>query len=288
MPAPDVCIYHDNCDDGFGAAWAVYRRWADHDIEYVPAQYGQPPRDVTGKEVLIVDFSYKADVLQEMGEKAKRVIVLDHHKTAQAELENFVSVENGFGGPVTDVLFKRIVSGVVVHFDMEKSGARLAWEYCFNDVPMPGWLACVEDRDLWRFRLPQTRNVSAAIRSYPRHFHVWSDFDHDRLAEEGRAIRRYISRVVENIADTAFKIDIDGHTVPVASCSYDFVSEVAHELLKRNPSAPFAACMVSSYDGTTLSLRSTDERLDVGQIARAHGGGGHRNAAGYRLTETLS
>lgn len=148
---------------------------------------------------------------------------------------------------------------------------------------MPAWMEHVEDRDLWRFNLRATKEVCIAIRSLPRDFALWDMFTTERLANDGVAIRRYVEMIVNNICDTAFEEEIAGHRVPVASCSYDFVSEAAHELLKRNPSAPFAACMVRSHDGMTYSLRSMDDRMDVSEIAKANGGGGHRNAAGFRV-----
>lgn len=280
--SPEICIYHKNCDDGFAAAYAVWKRFGDS-VCFLPAQYGGDIPDVRGKDVLIVDFSFKKAVMEQMADTARRIIVLDHHKTAQAELVDFLSIECA-GGPMMKRHADRIVSGVAVCFDMEKSGCRLAWEYCFGDDPMPDWFAAIEDRDLWRFDLPHTKEISAAIRSYPRDFKTWANFKGDDLIREGSAIRRYIDMIVSNICNTSFPINIDGHQVPAVSCSYDFVSEAAHELLQRNPNAPFAACIVRSYDGTTYSLRSMDDRMDVSLIAKAHGGGGHRNAAGFRTT----
>lgn len=278
---PDLCIYHDNCDDGFAAAYAVWKRFGNA-VEYVPCQYGREAPDVTGKDVLIVDFSFKRDVMQVMGEQAKRIIVLDHHKSAEAELADFLKLEC-VGGPFEKRYADRILEGVGVHFDMEKSGCRMAWEYCFGTEPMPEWFAAIEDRDLWRFELRGTKEISIAIRSMPRDFELWDMFTAERLANEGVTIRRYVDMIVSNICDTAFEEAVAGHTVPVAACSYDFVSDVANELLNRNPEAPFAACVVRSYEGTTYSLRSMDDRMDVSEIARAQGGGGHRNAAGFRL-----
>lgn len=279
--APDICIYHDNCDDGFAAAYAVWKRFGDA-VEYFPCQYGRAAPDVTGKNVLIVDFSFKKDVMQAMGEQALRIIVLDHHKSAEAELADFLKLECA-GGPFEKRYADRLVEGVGVCFDMEKSGCRLAWEYCFGSKPMPDWFAAVEDRDLWRFALTGTKEISIAIRSMPRDFELWDMFTAERLANEGVTIRRYVDMIVSNICDTAFVEEVAGHKVPVAACSYDFVSEVAHELLNRYPEAPFAACVVRSYEGTTYSLRSADDRMDVSEIARANGGGGHRNAAGFRI-----
>lgn len=278
---PDICIYHANCDDGFAAAYAVWKRFGDA-VQFVPCQYGDEPPEVSEKDVLIVDFSFKKDVMRAMAEKAARIIVLDHHKTAKAELAGFMQLKC-VGGPFEKKYADRLFSGVGVCFNMDKSGCRLAWEYCFGDMPMPDWFAAVEDRDLWRFNLPNTKEISIAIRSMPREFGLWDTFTAEHLASEGVAIRRYVDMIIGNICDTAFEEEVAGHTVPVAACSYDFVSEAAHELLRRNPDAPFAACLVRSYDGVTYSLRSMDDRMDVSEIAKAHGGGGHRNAAGFRV-----
>ncbi len=278
---PDICIYHDHCDDGFAAAYAVWKRFGD-DVKFVACQYGNDAPDVTGKDVLIVDFSFKKDVMSQLAQDAKRIIVLDHHKTAEAELAGFPSLKCD-GEPLTKERADEVTSGVGVCFDMDKSGCRLAWEYCFGASPMPDWFAAVEDRHLWRFNLCSTKEICIAIRSLPRDFDIWDMFTAERLANDGVAIRRYVDMIIGNICDTAFEQEIAGHRVPVAACSYDFVSETAHELLHRNPDAPFAACMVRSHDGVTYSLRSMDDRMDVSEDAKANGGGGHRNAAGFRV-----
>jgi hypothetical protein len=77
---------------------------------------GKPPPDVTGLDVAIVDFSYKRPVMIELARKAKSILVLDHHKTAEAEL-----IEP--------------CPGIEVHFDMNRSGAVMAWEYFHPGVP---------------------------------------------------------------------------------------------------------------------------------------------------------
>lgn len=280
--APDICIYHANCDDGFAAAYAVWKKFGDT-VTFIPAQHGGDIPAVAGKDVLIVDFSFKKPVMEQLAAEARRIIVLDHHKTAEAELAGFTRRMECAGGPFEKRYADKMRSGVGVCLDMDKSGCRLAWEYCFGDAEMPSWFAAIEDRDLWRFLRPYTKDICIAIRSYPRDFRVWDRFNFHSLATDGEAIRRYVDMIVSNICDTAFVENIGGHDVPVAACSYDFVSEVANQLLERNPDAPFAACIVRSYDGVTYSLRSTNDRMDVSEIAKAHGGGGHRNAAGFRV-----
>ncbi|WP_421849849.1 hypothetical protein [Oricola sp.] len=287
--APDICIYHANCDDGFAAAYVIWKEWGNA-VEFVACDYKHKPPDVTGKDVLIVDFSFDLGTMLAMARQARRIIVLDHHKTARDALCEVprCPVKSPMSTIVTAQGCETLADGLWVHFDMRKAGCRLAWEYVHGDSrTMPEWMVCVEDRDLWRFNHPDTKKISAALRSHPRKFEVWDRFSIFDLEREGRAIRRYIDQTVSNIADTAFTEKIGGHTVPVAACSYDFVSDVGHELLRRNPRAAFAACIIRTRDGTTYSLRSDDRRMDVSQIARAQGGGGHRNAAGFRVNDDV-
>ena len=291
---PDICVYHGGCDDGFGAAWAVHQRWGDA-VQYVPAGYGKPlDCDVRGKRVLMVDFSLKADAMYELERVSHSIVVLDHHKTAEAELFEWVI---GCDGPVllNDKLARidellalnrcENVPQIVAFFDMQKSGARMAWEFCHPDIPVPTLLAHVEDRDLWRFALVGTRTVSAALRTHPHEFAVWNALAANvgDLVHEGRAILRGHEKNVAAFIAHRYLADVGGHRVPVVNVPYHYASDCADAMLKAEPDAPFAAAWFRRGDGMRQwSLRSTDDRLDVSEIARAKGGGGHRNAAGFK------
>src|SRR5690606_41680261 len=80
MWEPDLCVFHGNCDDGFGAAWAIWKRWPD--VEFVPGVYGKPLPDVKGRNVLFVDFSAPDDVMVKASGEALSVVVVDHPKTS--------------------------------------------------------------------------------------------------------------------------------------------------------------------------------------------------------------
>ena len=82
---PPICIYHANCMDGFGAAWVVWKYFGG-EVGMHAAGYGSPPPEVGGRDVVIVDFSYKREVLEALAKEARSVLVLDHHKTAQEDL----------------------------------------------------------------------------------------------------------------------------------------------------------------------------------------------------------
>lgn len=260
----NLCIYHSNCADGFSAAWVV--RKAIGEMRFYPGKYQEPPPDVTGCDVVMVDFSYKRPVLLEMSEKANSILILDHHKTAQDDLID-------------------LPANVTAKFDIEHSGAMLAWEHFFPDQEPPPLLLHIEDRDLWRFKLPNTRQIQANVFSYPYDFHVWDtlmDTAPAALAAEGEAIeRKHFKDILELIGVTTRDMVIGGHRVPVANLPYTMSSDAGYELAKGRP---FAACYWDTPDGRVFSLRSRDDGADVAEVAKQYGGGGHRNAAGFRVS----
>ena len=290
---PDICIYHDPCDDGFAAAWCVWKRWGL--IDFRPANYGWkiPDHDIDGKNILVVDFSFPPNIIEQMAERAKSIVILDHHKTAEADLSELHSVH---GAQFDNVgrLFGRMTGTwrekVLAEFDMERSGASLAWRFCFPNNTQPELIRHIEDRDLWKFDIPDTKAISLYLRSFDRTFEGWDlimdDFQNyrEKVLSEARAVEMFSNRKVFEIADTATIEQFEGYEgVAVAYAPYTFVSEVGHELLRRHPTAPFAAIIVNAHGGTTYSLRSTNDRVDVSAVAKAKGGGGHRNAAGFQV-----
>ncbi len=259
-----ICIYHGNCADGFGAAWVVKKALGDS-VSFHHGVYQNGPPDVTDQDVLLVDFSYKRPVLLEMAEKAKSILILDHHKTAAADLVD-------------------LPSNVRTVFDMERSGARITWDNFFPNDPPPPLLLHIEDRDLWRFKLPWTREIQANVFSYPYDFDVWERLMKEpieALAKEGYAIeRKHFKDIAELLGVCTRRMVIGGYNVPIANLPYTLTSDAGHSLLKGEP---FAGCYWDTPQGRVFSLRSTDEGVDVSEIAKQYGGGGHRNASGFRM-----
>ncbi len=281
-----LVIYHADCWDGFCAAWLFH--WVFPDAEYHAAHYGTPPPDCNGKDVYIADFSYKRPVMQQIYSQANRLVVLDHHKTAEAEL-------CGFAGEEPTKPFH-------VEFCMEKSGARLAWEYlcsyhkivdaflrkgrgeglCRDVAP---WLVgYTEDRDLWRWKLPHSREINTALRSYPLDFAQWDELltiqpPHSfSFLSEGKAILRREQQIIAEHIRHAREIEMGGHKVLAVNATVLF-SEIAGELAKDRP---FGACYFDCLDGKRQwSLRSAETGIDVSEIAKTFGGDGHKHAAGF-------
>lgn len=268
-----LVLYHANCNDGFCAAWAAWRKFGS-DADYLPVQYGQEPPDVTGRLVFILDFSYKRPVLLKMASKAAGIVVLDHHKTAMTDLVGGYELSDG---P------RLLANGLTVRFDMNKSGGRLAWENFHPNQPPPWLVDYTEDRDLWRWKLEESREVNACLASWPRTFEEWDKLAFDttavaHFAEQGSAILRYQSQLIDSICVSASEIDLDGYRILAANTSCLF-SEVAGKLAVGRP---FGAAYFFRNDGKLQwSLRSSDDGIDVSEIAKKHGGGGHVRAAGF-------
>ena len=259
-----ICIYHENCADGFGAAWVVHKALGD--IEFFAGKYQEPPPDVTGKDVVMVDFSYKRPVLLEMAEKANSILIIDHHKTAIEDLVN-------------------LPWKVTTKFNIGCSGAILTWEWFFPGQEPPPLLLHIEDRDLWRFALPHTREILAAVFSYPYDFKVWDQLMTKpilTLWAEGSVInRKHLKDIKELLNVTTREMCIGGYRIPIANLPHTLTSDAANELAKGKP---FAGCYYDAPNGRNFSLRSTGEGVDVSVIAKQYGGGGHRNASGFRVS----
>jgi oligoribonuclease NrnB/cAMP/cGMP phosphodiesterase (DHH superfamily) len=267
-PMKPLVIYHANCWDGFCAAWVA--RKALGDCDFHAAHYGTEPPDVKDRDVYIVDFSYLLPAMSRIADLSKSLVVLDHHKTAEADLRYLALGREH----------------VKVVFDMTKSGGRLAWEYFYGESPSPWLVDYTEDRDLWRHALRHSQEVNAALRSYPLDFLLWDGLNAggsqvwSSLIREGEAIRRHEKQLVDTHVRNAITMTIAGHEVKVVNATVLF-SEIAGELAK---GMPFGACYFDRKDGLRQwSLRSTSEGVDVSEIAKRFGGGGHKQAAGFEL-----
>jgi oligoribonuclease NrnB/cAMP/cGMP phosphodiesterase (DHH superfamily) len=263
-----MVLYHANCPDGFGAAWAFWRKLGSA-AEYFPASYGKERPSVKGYDVFIVDFSYDRATMIEMEQEAESLVLLDHHKSAEEICG--------------DLPF--------CHFDMNHSGAYLAWAHLFPDDSVPLLIKYIEDRDLWKWELPYSEEILSAVDSFEKTFDNW-DMLHGYLdaAESirwkkvknmGEGILQYKRNLIKSLIQNAYVENILGTEVPIVNAPF-FQSEMASSLAEGHP---FAAAYY--YDGKAFnfSLRSKDDGEDVSKIAAKFGGGGHKNASGFRIDD---
>lgn len=281
-----VVLYHAHCMDGFGAALVAHQVFGGS-ASYLPVSYGETlPEIPDGSAVYLLDFSYRREVLEELARRCE-VRVLDHHATAEKELEGLPFAK----------------------FEREKSGAVMAWEW-FRDShpdaiygPVPKLLEYIQDRDLWRFELTGSKEVSAGLAARERTFKEWSFLMGTgaagiaHLASEGRIVLRYQAQLVESIVEKRRRIgmDIDDATSVEAVVVNTPVlnSECCHRMLDLEPGAQVAAAWFEREHPTdpnrvrlVWSLRSRPDFACL-PIAEKHGGGGHAQACGFEEDREL-
>lgn len=269
---PTLCIYHGNCIDGFTAAWVV-DKWsieAEQAVEYFAGYYGQPAPDCAGRDVIIVDFSYKRDELSKIVDECRSLIVLDHHKTAQEELGGFPRHHP-----------------IEVIFDMDRSGAGMTWDHFFPGIARPYVVGAVEDRDLWRFRLRGTKEINAVLSAHEMTFDNWNkviDGNVEQMILAGETLLiKFNKDLAEQLKQGTMIRKVHGDDVPICNLHGLYSSEGGNAMCKSSGAA-FSVTWFDTKEHRKFSLRSTDEGRDVSAIAKEYGGGGHRNAAGFSLS----
>lgn len=292
-----LVIYHGKCPDGQVAAWAINRKFRDPSIQYYPGVYGKAPPPVEGKHVILVDFSYSKEVIESIAASAKSVLILDHHASAQRALGDFPQLQSSnWEDYLREVEGER--GAIRVKFDMEQSGAGLAWRFFHPQANADPWLVLhIEDRDLWRYRYEDdTEKVYYYLTSFPFSFEKYDEIHaslpedrqgpaYDRLMVEGTALLRLRMRdTLDSLDYGPMIMTIGGYEVEVFNVIYPLCSMTAGEAAKKK-NAPFAASYFDEPGGRRFSLRSRKDSataVDVSVIAAKYGGGGHVNAAGFR------
>lgn len=253
-------LYHKNCFDGTGAAFAAWLKLRD-DAIYIPCAYGEPlPSDIpNGATVYMIDFSGPRDVMLEWGANYN-FKVLDHHASAQKNLE---------GLPFA-------------HFDMTKSGAVLSWEHFHPGVLAPTFFQLIQDRDLWEHKMEHTHTFSASLASYPHDFKKWEELMHriPEMCYEGAALLRSEDVLVGMIVDKAHPAKIGEYSIMAVNATSHW-SKVGNLMCKLYPNHPFCGSYYYNKAGNKVwSLRSIGD-FDVSAVASKYGGGGHKNASGF-------
>jgi oligoribonuclease NrnB/cAMP/cGMP phosphodiesterase (DHH superfamily) len=211
----------------------------------------------------MVDMAYPRERHLELEKKVKSLTVVDHHITAQQAIGDLPNT----------------------HFDMNHSGATLAWMFLHPGVPVPELLLYVEDRDLWRYKLPDSREFFTGLSSYEKQFDLWETINCNfkdqvgKLKEEGKVLLRLQTRKVNEMCESVFWKEIAGHRVPVVNAT-TFTSEVGERLNQLYPDAAFSAFYYDKEKIRCWGLRSQG-KTNVAEIARSLGGGGHPNASGF-------
>jgi len=313
MVHPITIVYHRDCADGSAAAWAAWRALKDDPgvgVQYITADYDDSDVDIgvfAGRHVIILDFSYKVDVLKQIDNVACSVLIIDHHKTAKEDLSDisplsvktwpdykkllssYTPISDGKAGEYDSLGLSERWS-VNAIFDMEHSGAMLAWTFFHGRQSVcPYLIKLVEDRDLWIFKYELSKAINIASLSLGDDLSAWDEFAKDvekdakAIAESSKVIEQYRTAEIQRLLRHSFTMRIHDHDFPVVNAPRSLRSEVAHALSEKTGS-PYTASYYDTAVGRRFSLRGTkDCPIDLDRVAKLFGGGGHRTASGFTV-----
>jgi len=261
-----VVLYHSNCTDGFCAVWAAWKKFGDS-ADYIGVNLGiAPPAGLVEKEIYTVDYSYSIEDTQKLIKENKRMTSIDHHITGQeaAEMTHDYS------------------------FDLKHSGAVLSWQYFHPDKKVPELLNYVEDFDLWQFKLPHTKEVIAYLDLFDFDFKIWdtviANFDSPEKFKEilpqAKLLLQYEKKMVERIVQNRSElVSFEGYKTYAVNCPI-FDSQIGNVLYNKLP--PMGIIWYRDKNRLKFSLRS-DGSVDVSELAKKFGGGGHKGSSGFSL-----
>lgn len=257
-----VILYHASCSDGFSGAWAAWKKFGSQ-ADYIAVSHQMPPPQLRNKEIYLIDFTYPLKMTKMLIQENKQIISIDHHLTA----EEAVKATKEYS------------------YSLENSGSVLAWKYFHPAEPIPMLLKYVEDMDLWRFRLPHSREIFAYLDIFDFTFEIWDKIYADlerpenrkKYIENGSVLLKFEEKSVGELVNNAELVEFAGYrTLAVNSPIYE--SQIGAVLVKKMP--PIGIIWSRKKNKIGVSLRS-DGKTDVSAIARKFGGGGHKAAAGF-------
>lgn len=302
-------IYHKGCTDGFsGFVILTMTDMIDNNaLIYpdVPSAYHAPP-DIKNKNVIIIDVAYKKEVLKHILEKAKRVTFIDHHVTIKDDVEQ---LQKHMSKKNHEIIY-----------DNDKSGASLTWEYFFKGKPLPLAVQYIENNDIGKWDEKETMyfinglRVKYNMNMTPENLEKWRNiFNEDEkvakyLIEKGSQYTEYHDFLLkENIKKNSIKrfpskeiygrhkdiFDKPGqYKVVVYNGGGCPTTSSLGSLIVNTIDCDFAIMWVLNLDRNDYVLQFRSKDVDVGVIAKAFGGGGHKLASAcsfsankYKITD---
>lgn len=264
-----VVFYHGNCTDGFGGAYAAYKKFGE-DAVYIPLDYNADASlyntpfhtmDLRGKDVFMIDVTVDRESIERVQKEAKSFQLLDHHETS----------------------YKKLGDCPHCFFDMKRSGAMIAWNH-FHKEPAPEFIKYIEDGDLWSFKYEETKYFGAVVHNMKHDFKEWANLENPEylknVLSNGKLLREQFETFVSGMVDIARPVKFMGKDIYMSNCPSQFTSETGNALAIK--SGTFAICWIDTGKSIKVSLRSINS-FDCSTIASHFGGGGHKQACAFRV-----
>jgi len=266
-----INIYYHRADlDGKCSGAIAYLHYGDkavyHGVDYEDCPINLDPEAELN---LFLDFSPQGTPRDQL---PANLMVIDHHKTS-------------IGLPGT--------------IDTTKAACVLTWEHFFPDKPLPFAVELIGAADTWQKDRPDWESMvnpfcmTLLTENWAITYSEWRHLFQDDttvtwLANDGRLMLRCVNRMqAALIKQQAFTFDFEG---------YRFLTVIggekgSHRFKSIWDPTKYDGMMVIQFINGNLwkySLYADDSDMDMSDIAKKYGGGGHKGAAGFQLPVLLT
>jgi len=269
-----LVLYHADCMDGYAAAWSAWKQFANAARYQAVRHYTPLPDFADGTTIYIVDFCYPMDILVSAAQRASKVVVLDHHISAQKDYEAYRQHSS-------------IPSNLEINFVQNHSGCMIVWQYFHGDAEPPMLLKHIEDHDLWRHQLPKTEEISKALYlRLPVNFAAFEKLNLHTLKTEGILLQKQQQLNISRLMKARHRVRLNDFSGLAVNAPAMFSSDLGHALADKSGTFGLSYFYHGKRQQYECSLRSIGD-FDVSVIAHSFGGGGHKNAAGFSVDQAV-
>lgn len=262
-----ICFYHSKDLDGHCSGAIV--RYFRPSIEMIPFNYADNfPWDQVAKhdEIYMVDLSLPPDEMEKLFRLKKNGLIwIDHHETAINDCPSEIKGLRRIGDAACELTWEYLSMASGTPFAVWLLGRYDVWDH--------------ENKDVIPFQYGLKRHNTDPSKEMGLWKELLSGGDEKtkELIKEGAIIKGYVDGFYKRVCKNAFEINFDGYRAIVVNTqetsTYTFDSvydKTKHDL------------MIGFFtDGKYWHCSLRSNKINVGQLAKSHGGGGHREAAGF-------
>jgi oligoribonuclease NrnB/cAMP/cGMP phosphodiesterase (DHH superfamily) len=286
------CFYHNDADGRCSGFWVhlsvgINDQYIDH--SFIEMSYAKPfPMESIRKDeqIYIVDYSISPDEMRQLLKITKNVTWIDHHKTA---IEKYKDFEYKIRGIRYDgVAGCMLTYCYIYHMTQRGTGDIKPFDPSMTK-DAPRFTKLIADWDVWKFEYgDDTRHFITAFNAYDfwPSSRLWDgflssdDFTCSEFIKNGITMNAFRDGWARDYMNLGFESEFEG-----VKCFAVNLGRCNSEYFKSLPVGKYDVLMPFVFDGNqyTVSLYSTT--IDVSEIAKKHGGGGHKGASGFQCKE---
>ena len=280
-------IYHSKDTDGHFSGAVLKYKYPDIELRGWDYKDEVPSFETMDgfDEIILIDVTFPFDILQELGTKTK-LTVIDHHVSFKKQVDNHLQIGHDV---VTDNL-KYITFEYI--YDDKLSACELGFKYYFGYIPPI--VELVGKYDTWRANgtdewdtvvLPMKYYLYGKVNKPDDVKNYWFDKYSgdivDSMLEIGESIMEY-ERKMDESKTNSYAFEREAYGLRALCINTNFMS--SETMITKFDNSKHDVMIGFAYNGNNwgVSLRSVGDKVDVSQIARERGGGGHSQSAGFQ------